>query len=336
MSRPASATEKHLQIYFDESGDFNTASKAGYKFAFVVGIILPDRALAGLKTDFDWFVGQLQPNEFDQRKPKGSLLSLAHRKVLMEILKAHSDLMLIPVSVNLGFDDPSFYESAPARVRALIESNLQTESDYMTTPEREELAKRFGRLSPPVLTRLVSYGIAVLKGAEAIASRYHCEAFHSDYDPITVTFDRTGRPGNREELVLEDSLFGWIANWSRTVPLRIHPSLQQSQEHPLLAKYGKRASDGRRTFDLNKMLRGKIFFQDSKSQWLLQMADFTANTWAQTIGDYDGRNGFQGLFPDLYRKSALPDATPLAKGCCRTANFEFARNFAGKFSTLGG
>jgi len=26
----------------------------------------------------------------------------------------------------------------------------------------------------------------------------------------------------------------------------------------------------------------------------------------------------------------------LAKGCCRTANFEFARNFAGKFSTLGG
>src|SRR6266481_8760886 len=25
----------------------------------------------------------------------------------------------------------------------------------------------------------------------------------------------------------------------------------------------------------------------------------------------------------------------LAKGCCRTANFEFARNFAGKFSTLG-
>lgn len=299
-----------MQIYFDESGDFNTASTAGYKFAFVVGIILPDRALPRLKSDFDWFVAQLQTTEFDRGEPKGSLLSLPHRKVLIEILKAHADVMLIPLSVNLGFDDPAFYESAPARIRALIESNLKTESDYMTLAERAELAKRFGRLSPPVLARLVAYGIAVLRAIEAIASRYHCDQFHSDYDPITVTFDRAGRPQNREQLVLEDSLFGWIANWSRTVPIRIHPSLDQAHEHPLLATYGKR-SDERWTFDLNKMLRGKIFFEDSKRQWLVQLADFAANTWAQTIADYEGRNGFHGLFPDLYRKSALPDATPL-------------------------
>ena len=139
----------------------------------------------------------------------------------------------------------------------------------------------------------------------------HCDQFHSDYDPITITFDRTGRPGNREELVLENSLFGWIANRSRTVPLRIHPSLDQSHHHPLLTKYAQRAPDERWTFDLNKMLKGKLFFEDSKRQWLLQLADFAANTWSQIIADYEGRNGFQGLFPDLYRKSALPDATPL-------------------------
>ena len=86
MSRPASATEKHLQIYFDESGDFNTASRAGYKFAFVVGVILPDPALAGFKTHFDWFVGQLQANEFDQGEPKGSLLSLVIKSMLPERL----------------------------------------------------------------------------------------------------------------------------------------------------------------------------------------------------------------------------------------------------------
>jgi Protein of unknown function (DUF3800) len=298
-----------VQIFFDESGDFNTASTADHKFAFVVGIILPDQAVARLKVDFDWFVKRLGRQERKQGEPKGSLLSLAHRKVLMQILKAHSDVMLIPVSVNLGFDDPSFFETGPAKIRALIESNLKTESDYMTTREREELAKRFGRLSAPALARLVSYGIAVLKGIEAIASRYHCEAFHSDYDPITVTFDRTGRPENREELVLEDSVFGWIANWSRTVPLRMHPNLDES--HPLLAKYGKRAPDDRWTFDLSKMLKDKIFFEDSRSQWMLQMADFAANTWAETIADYEGKTGFCKLFPDLYRKSVLPDATPL-------------------------
>lgn len=300
-----------MQIYFDESGDFNTASSAGYKFAFVVGVILPDSALPRLKCDFDWFVGQLEANEFDQGEPKGSLLSLPHRRVLLEILKAHSEVMLIPLSVNLGFDDPAFYESAPARIRALIKSNLSVESDYMSVAEREMLANQFGNLSAPVLARLVAYGIAVLKAIEAIASRYHCDQFHSDYDPITIAFDRTGRPRNREELILEGSLFGWIANWSRTVALRIHPGLDQAHDHPLLVKYGQRTSDERRTFDLNKMLKGKIRFEDSKSQWLLQLADFAANTWAQTIGDFEGRNGFHVLFPDLYRKSALPDAAPL-------------------------
>ncbi len=297
-----------MQIYFDESGDFNTASTAGHKFAFVVGIILPDRALPRLKSDFDWFVGQLRRDEFEQGEPKGSLLSLVHRRVLLEILKAHSDVMLIPLSVNLGSDDPSLFETAPARIRSLIEGNLDTESTDMTVTQRAELARRFGRLSPPVLARLVAYGISVLKAIEAIASRYYCDQFHSDYDPITVTFDRTGRPRNREELVLEDSLFGWIANWSRTVPLGIHPSLDQL--HPLLAKYAQRMSD-RWTFDLNKMLKGKIYFEDSKTQWLLQLADFAANTWSQTIGDYEGKTGFRELFPDLHRKSALPDATPL-------------------------
>jgi len=59
------------------------------------------------------------------------------------------------------------------------------------------------------------------------------------------------------------------------------------------------------------MLKGKILFQDSKTQWLIQLADFAANTWVQTIGDYEGKNGFRELFLELYRKSALPDATPL-------------------------
>jgi len=297
-----------MQIYFDESGDFNTARNTPHKFAFVVGIILPDRALQRLKVDFDWFVGQLSSNEFRQGEPKGALLSLTHRQVLLEILKAHSDVMLIPLSVNLGFNDPSFFATAPARIRSLIENNLKTESSSMTIRERAALAKRFGRLSAPVMARLVSYGIAVLKAIESIACRYYCDQFRSDYDPITLIFDRTGRARNREELLLEDSLFGWIANWSLTVPLRIPTSLNES--HPLLAKYGERKSE-QWTFDLNKMLKGKILFQDSKTQWLIQLADFAANTWAQTIGDYEGKNGFRELFLELYRKSALPDATPL-------------------------
>lgn len=297
-----------MQIYFDESGDFRTAIGGGQKFSFIVGIVVPETSLEKLKCDFDWIVSRLRPGEFVKGEPKGSRLSVDHRRLLLEILKAHRDVMLIPLTVNLGSDDPAFFATAPARIRSLIESNLLAESSSMSMEERAELARRFGRLSAPVLVRLVAYGIAVLKGIEAIACRYHCERFHANYDPIVVTFDRAGRPDNREELVFRASLFGWIERWSRTVPLRIPASLGEC--HPLLARYAARVSD-QWVFDLKKMLAGRILFEDSKASWQIQLADFVANTWSQTIGDHEGRTGCRTLFLDLYRKSALPNETPL-------------------------
>jgi hypothetical protein len=104
--------------------------------------------------------------------------------------------MLIPLSINLGLDDPSFFEIAPARVRSLIENNLTTESSSMTVAERAALAKRFGRSSAPVMARLVSYGIAVLKAIESIACvDITAISFHSDCDPITLIFTELGEPG---------------------------------------------------------------------------------------------------------------------------------------------
>jgi len=59
------------------------------------------------------------------------------------------------------------------------------------------------------------------------------------------------------------------------------------------------------------MLGGKVFFKDSKVTWQIRLADFVVNTWSRSIGDYEGKAGFQTLFPDLCRKSALPAETPL-------------------------
>ena len=100
----------------------------------------------------------------------------------MEILKAHGDVMLIPVSVNLGYDAPTQFETAPGRIRSLIESNLQTESDYMSAVERATLASQFGNLSAPVLARLVSYGIAVLKASKPL----HLDITASNFIPTTT------------------------------------------------------------------------------------------------------------------------------------------------------
>jgi hypothetical protein len=82
------------------------------------------------------------------------------------------------------------------------------------------------------------------------------------------------------------------------------------ESHPLVCLYARKESE-RWVFDLRKMLGGKISFEDSRHAWQLQMADFVANTWAQTLADHDLKRGFHSLFRDLPRKNALPDETPL-------------------------
>jgi hypothetical protein len=54
-----------------------------------------------------------------------------------------------------------------------------------------------------------------------------------------------------------------------------------------------------------------LFFLVASIATFAQVISTAANTWARTIGDYEGRSGFRELFLELYKKSALPDATPL-------------------------
>jgi hypothetical protein len=291
-----------MDIFFDESGTFNPSAERADNLAFVVGVIIPEGGSLGIKNDFDWFVSKLGRQECIRGEPKGALLSLDHRKVLLEILKSHSDVMLIPVTVNLGQTEPEFMQSAPTKIRALIEGNLEKTSTHMTVTERRELAKRFGNLSAPVLARIVSYGIAVLRSIEALATYYTCAKFHRLYDPIQVTFDRAAKPNSREELVFKDSVFGWVTNWSLRAPLRVHGQL--GLDHPLFALYGENR-DGRLALDLRKILFNKIDFRDSRNCWQIQLADFLANTWARVILDYEGKDDHRPLFRELYKKAAL-------------------------------
>jgi hypothetical protein len=81
--------------------------------------------------------------------------------VLLEILKAHSDVMLVPLSVNLGYDDPSLFETAGERIRALIKSNLSAESDYMSVDAR------WGRITPTTKEKLYADARTGLKSPDS-------------------------------------------------------------------------------------------------------------------------------------------------------------------------
>jgi uncharacterized protein DUF3800 len=291
-----------MEAYFDESGDFGPAPTGKEKYSFVMGIVIPETSAASLKIDFDWFESELDSKEYVHGEAKGVLLSLEHRKVLLEILKAHRDVMLVPVTLNLGYSDKDFLHSAPENIRKLIEKNLEQDSASMTVPQRKELARRFSNLSAPVLARIAAYAITILRTIEAIGLYYHCQKFYELYDPIKMIFDRVVKPEGREELVFKEALFGWLTNWSSDLPLRTAPAIDLS--HPLGVLYGEERQ-GRFAFDLKKMLRGKIEYADSKDVWQIRLADFVVSIWAQSILDHDGKSGHQPLFREINRKTVL-------------------------------
>src|ERR1700733_12885648 len=100
-----------MEIYFDESGTFQLPIPKAENLSFVMGVIIPEESADRLKDDCEWFEKQLASSEMSQGEPKGKLLTLNHRRVLLEILKKNRDVMLIPVTVNLGCNEPAFLDS---------------------------------------------------------------------------------------------------------------------------------------------------------------------------------------------------------------------------------
>jgi hypothetical protein len=291
-----------MHAYFDESGTFQPVPKGSLDFSYVVGIVIPEGSVDSLKSAFDRFESHLTSAEKKDGEPKGARLSRRSCDVLLEIMKSHRDVILIPITVNIGANSPDFMESAPKEISKVIEGNLGEESSYMPVARRKELAKQVANLSAPALFRILAYAIAVQRTVEAITLHYACDKFRRDYDPISITFDRVTKAKGREQIVFENSVFGYITNWSASVPLRTHPSV--TLEHPLGALYGNQV-DGKIALSLPKMLAGRIDFADSKKVWQVRLADFLAGIWSRAIDDYSGATGMQSLFSEFHRKTIL-------------------------------
>jgi hypothetical protein len=247
-------------------------------------------------------VSKLTGTEFRRAEAKGSLLTLEHRQLLLQILRTHPTVMLVPVTLNLGHTDPQFLNSAPSQIRALIESNRQMESSEMPLNERKDLARRIGNLSGPAITRLLAYAIAIFRSLEAITLYYHCARFYDTYERIRITFDKFGARDSREELVFRAAIFGYLANWSARFPIAIAPEVTLA--HPLSMLYAETRS-GRAALNLRKMLAGGIEFADSRLVWQIRLADFVVSTWSKALSDYDGKTGHRPLFRYLNEKTVL-------------------------------
>ena len=298
-----------MEIYFDEAGDFAPILKGTEKICALMGVIVPESEEQSIKADFELFVKKLSQREFVKGEPKGYLLSISHCRLLAEIMNAHSAVMLVPVTVFLGFTDPKFLETFPQQLRAVLEREGDKCLYELMRSQVKELSRRAGNLSVNQLIRLVSYTSGVMKGIIAISLFYHCRKYFSMYSPIKMVFDRTGTENSREELAFKDLVFMWSMTWFERNPIMVIKEIH-TRDHPFQKLYGTKF-EGQRALNISKMLRGNIHFADSKVTWQLQLADMLASLWLNVIRDYNGVRGYRPIFRLLHRNTVLPKDQPL-------------------------
>jgi len=293
-----------IRVFIDETGEFRPCLAGKHELSSVFGLIVPEIESESLYRDFSSFVSSLPRSAFINGEPKGSRLTFDRQKSLALILSAHPGIMTVPVTFNRDMDTQTF-STWPEALRAILEKQAADCVHDTMRRQVETLAKRCGNLSPEQLSRLLVYKIAVEKALSGICLFYHCSKYHSSYDPIKIVFDRTGPTNNREELVFKEMIFFWVTKNTFLTTRHIH-----TDSHPFVRLYGAR-KNGRRAFDVAKMIRGNLDFMDSKATWQLQLTDMLASAWVRAIRDMSNEIGYLPLFRLLHRNSILPNDQPL-------------------------
>jgi hypothetical protein len=298
-----------MEIYFDESGTFRPLRSNANQVAVVMGVLIPELESDSLRKDFEAFLRQLPPRAFVNKEIKGHRLSAEQFKLLAIMLNVHPGIRIAPVTVNVGFMRGASFEAWPQKLRALLEEEgAKCLYDKMRS-EVGELARRSGNLSPDQLIKIFAYAIAVKRSIEAIPLFYHCQKYHSEYSPLQFVFDRAGASNSREELVFKEVVFMWLVPMSKRKPSVIIRQIH-THSHPFMQLYGAE-TDGQQGFDLSKMLRGNLHFDNSRSSWQLQLSDCLAAAWLNVLRDHDNSRGYLPIFRLLNRNSVLPNDQPV-------------------------
>jgi hypothetical protein len=274
-----------------------------------MGVLIPEIESDALRAEFERFKATLPKTVFVKGEPKGYRFSPEHVKQFASMLNRHPGITLAPVTVNTNFIQPSFFQTFPRKLRAILEEEGAKCLYNTLRSEVAELARRCGNLSAEQLVRLLAYTVAVRRSIEGISIFYHCKRYHQSYHPLRVMLDRAGPRDGREELVFKQMLFIWMTRMTERSPIarinRIH-----NDSHPLVQLYGAK-HNGSLAFDLSKMLQGNIEFGDSKTTWQLQIADMAAAAWGKALADPQNQRGYMPAFSLFFRNTMLPVDQPV-------------------------
>ncbi len=254
-----------MKFYFDESGDFSIpADPMEHAVAVVAGIAITETVEKVLSAKFSQFVAGLNNSELVDDEPKGSLLTIEHKRDFCDLLAGFKGrISLTPVTLDLS----TLSGSAREEMNKDLAKLLQEQAERMTYDEMKQqmmqLSKQAGNLS--------------LEQDLRIYSTINCF---------------------REEKVFSFMVLAWLAGWSRSHPLETLKGLH-TKDHPFIRRY-----DTPEGIRIDKIVRDNLYWEDSKDSWGLQVADIAANIVYQAASRLDNDKEALAIYGSLMRCSA--------------------------------
>jgi hypothetical protein len=262
-----------MQFFFDESGSFAVPNDAAqHRASSIVCLAVPDHVASELERRYHDFASTLEQDERVNGEPKGSRLCDRHRKAFGDLLRRFAgQISLTPVTIDLSVLSGTAYASI---AQGMADTLLEWVPIMKHDTPRENLkllARQSKNLSQNQALRIFALAICFQEALQQAILYLSCGQFEQSWENLRFVVDRVHtKAESREEQVFSLMVLGWLAAWSETRPLMTIEEIH-TPNHLIERKYGE--DDG---LELGRMLRDRIEWRDSASEWGLQIADMAA------------------------------------------------------------
>jgi hypothetical protein len=262
-----------VYFFFDESGSFAVPRDgATHRAAVIVSIAVPDHVIPILRRRFLDFASTLEKNERENGEPKGARLCITHQLAFGDMLRRlRTSIILTPVTLDLSILSGSEYASLGSGMADAIRDWIPRMLHDGPKDRLDLLARQASNLSDNQTLRAFALAYCFKKTLDhAVMFLSHGE-FERSWNDLHFVVDRVHtQPASREEQVFSILVLSWLAAWSESDPIALIREIH-TPGHTLVRKYS-----GEGGLDLGLILRDRIEWHDSRSNWGLQVADMAA------------------------------------------------------------
>lgn len=294
-----------MEIYIDESGDFNFKDKN--RVSVIASVVIPENKKYKLKKFLKKLHEKVSIEEKDaEGEIKGCAMRLENLRLVFDFLSKNIDFR-ITLAV---FDHSLSSEEDIVQHRLKQGEKFQAGKEHYLTgtvkakavtnffDEKKRWVERSDLISDVLYIQLSLQVQVIEETLKKILVHYYDDSYRGQcFKKFTFIIDRKNKKMKKPEKYISELIYGFLeTEWSGRKPYVTIDDLGKNN-HPFMKFDVKK--NGRVGTDLKKILGDGLKFEDSKNYDGIQLADFIASGVRRIIiGDVD-----KSLF-NLIRKNA--------------------------------